>query len=713
MKKLRLAIYIITFLSWGITLTSVAQTKNIDSLLLALAKTDTHKEKVLILNHLGESYKKTDPKKGIAYVQQAVKLAHRHSLKQLEAESLVMLAGLYINSREYKIAQQSFLKAIDLSQSSKFSQILAKALLGMGTLKCKERKFSESFVYLNKSLKYKMSLLNQADAYYYLGLAQQMTNHSEQGLKFYNKSLKIYKKKQKIYKQCQVYADLGYLYQMRDQLDSAFLMTKKGLTLLNKSKAKSFIKADLLFRQGYVLQAIGDISSSIKSFWQSLQIYENLKHQGRKVAILTAIGYSYYLNSDYENADKIYQKAHKLIKPNEVSHEYAELKLSLGNNFLAQQKYVMAKKSYDEGLKLFKSIDNVLGQSKTLINIGSIFSAQKKYAEALKYYQMAKQKTASSPSSFLNTYIDYRMIDVHIKQRHFELAEKYLQKVKKSVQMATLKMDYFRLHYDLDSARANHSEAIKWYKKYKALDDSLKNRKKELLMDILKIQYATQHPGQQSATNSLPQKKSSFWQGRELFMFVLILVLLGILAFIYYLYHKKNLAHQKLLQVTSEKNSQTLDEYQPINPELEKSITEKDHELTVQAMHLLRKNQALEHILKNLKQWTKNSKTQDKGDIQDLIKYLKKQVDSENDWKQFHHSFEIAHPGFYNRLQTKHPTLTEYDLKLGALIRLGLDTVELATFLNITMDSVRKARFRLRKKLDLQDEQLNDYLRNT
>ena len=502
------------------------------------------------------------------------------------------------------------------------------------------------------------------------------------------------------------------MYQVRGQLDSAFLVTDKGLSLLSKLKEKSNEKAGLLLRKGYILQGAGDITASINALRQAFQIYKHLKNKARQVATLTAIGYAYYLNGDFTNADKVYQQALQIIPANDAGFIHAELILSLGNNAQSQKKYTLAKKYYDQAYQLFEGIENILGQCKIQLNIGLMLREEKKYGEALQYLEKAKRKIVSNPSSYLHEYLDYAAVDIYIQQKNFKEAEKRLMKSDKRAQTATLKMDYFRLRYMLDSAQANYRQAMQWYIKYRQLDDSLKNRKKELLMDILKIQYVTRRNDQIPVTSSASQQPTSFWQGKGLFLSIALLVLLGTLVFLYYLYRKKNLAYQKLLQVADEAKSTVL-ENQAIDPTLEKSIAEKDHELTVQAMHLLRKNQALEHILKNLKQWTKNSKAQDKGDIQDLIKYLKKQVDSEDDWKQFHHSFEIAHPGFYNRLQTKHPTLTEYDLKLGALIRLGLDTSELAIFLNITMDSVRKARFRLRKKLDLQDEQLNDYLRNS
>jgi DNA-binding CsgD family transcriptional regulator len=72
---------------------------------------------------------------------------------------------------------------------------------------------------------------------------------------------------------------------------------------------------------------------------------------------------------------------------------------------------------------------------------------------------------------------------------------------------------------------------------------------------------------------------------------------------------------------------------------------------------------------------------------------------------------EKIHPGFFNRLQAKHPSISVKDKKLCAYLRLGLSSREIAGLQNITSKSVEIARIRLRKKLKLSDKiRLANYL---
>jgi DNA-binding CsgD family transcriptional regulator len=80
-------------------------------------------------------------------------------------------------------------------------------------------------------------------------------------------------------------------------------------------------------------------------------------------------------------------------------------------------------------------------------------------------------------------------------------------------------------------------------------------------------------------------------------------------------------------------------------------------------------------------------------------------------WQKYSNDYEKIHPAYQKRLLKIHPALTPTELKLSAMIRLGLSIKELAGMMFITPESMRVARSRLRKKLGLSSEQnLQTYL---
>ena len=83
----------------------------------------------------------------------------------------------------------------------------------------------------------------------------------------------------------------------------------------------------------------------------------------------------------------------------------------------------------------------------------------------------------------------------------------------------------------------------------------------------------------------------------------------------------------------------------------------------------------------------------------------------DQDWENFKIMFEQVHEGFFVRLKASYPDLGNAELKLCALLRLNLNLKESSQILGISSDSVKTARSRLRKKLQLsQEDNLVDFM---
>ena len=88
-----------------------------------------------------------------------------------------------------------------------------------------------------------------------------------------------------------------------------------------------------------------------------------------------------------------------------------------------------------------------------------------------------------------------------------------------------------------------------------------------------------------------------------------------------------------------------------------------------------------------------------------LTQEIKGQSQADNNWDQVKLHFEEVHPNFFKELSQLSATLTSQDLKLAAYVKLGLSTKEIAVILNITAGSTRKSIYRLKKRLNLPEEE--------
>ena len=64
--------------------------------------------------------------------------------------------------------------------------------------------------------------------------------------------------------------------------------------------------------------------------------------------------------------------------------------------------------------------------------------------------------------------------------------------------------------------------------------------------------------------------------------------------------------------------------------------------------------------------------------------------------------FELVHTGFFERLVTNYPKLSNNDLRMCAYLRMNLNNKDISQILHISPDSFDKNRQRLRKKLELE-----------
>ncbi len=103
--------------------------------------------------------------------------------------------------------------------------------------------------------------------------------------------------------------------------------------------------------------------------------------------------------------------------------------------------------------------------------------------------------------------------------------------------------------------------------------------------------------------------------------------------------------------------------------------------------------------------------TIEKTDLLSIFKLLESTLSKEEDWHEFKSKFKELSPNFLINLNQTHSNLSKSEIRLLILIRIGFTQKEIANILNIVPDSVKKAKHRVRKKLNLSKSiTLTDYL---
>ncbi len=147
--------------------------------------------------------------------------------------------------------------------------------------------------------------------------------------------------------------------------------------------------------------------------------------------------------------------------------------------------------------------------------------------------------------------------------------------------------------------------------------------------------------------------------------------------------------------------------------QLSEEVVHKSEDLAKLAMDLIKKKNILKKIKDNLDTLKKYNNTDEiHTSVQKLSKSLDKHVkDEENEWHLFDNGFNKVHEEFFEKLLQKYSDLTAQDLRLAAYLKMNLSTKEIAPLLNISTRGVEIKRYRLRKKMQLEEhENLNDFM---
>ena len=145
--------------------------------------------------------------------------------------------------------------------------------------------------------------------------------------------------------------------------------------------------------------------------------------------------------------------------------------------------------------------------------------------------------------------------------------------------------------------------------------------------------------------------------------------------------------------------------------ELRQELEFKNKELTSYTINFIRKNEVMEELKESIQQIKKGADADTASQLNKLSRTVDNALDVDKDWEDFKLYFENVHKDFFRNLKQQYPDLGNSELKLCALLKLNLNMKETAAIMGISPESVKTARYRLRKKLNLsKDDSLTDFV---
>lgn len=550
-----------------------------------------------------------------------------------------------------------------------------------------------------------------------------------------------------------VLLELGEHYCYTDA-SKALLYLQEALVLSSDLKNRQGIAASFLWQgRAYYYQDQYDVARQYLE--QARSQYETI---GNKEGLIYYHQFTSAINKIIGNhlaALKNHQAAADLCIQTGSNKDLFLAYCGMGNIHLERSEPVLAMKYFNKALALSGEVQDEGLTAILNVNMGKTHEYLLAYDSALYYYQIGLDKRKASGSTRGIASSEYNIGSLLIKMNQHEKALKMLAASKekfeilrddtgicinqaemakalfylgrdkegkelmdhtfhlaKKIGNPSLLSSVFRGFAPVMASTGRYDSAYQYLLINNQIQDSLATINKEKIIKELEMQFQTQQREEEIRL----LKRLTRAQGRNLILLyfsVSALVVAAALLFFLFRLKSAGLKRQQELyerEKTIRKQDSQLREKEQLL--LKEQLEAKNRELASKALEMLRVNETLGDVIEKLGSLRRNLNGNEQvfGVINSIVCGLETQLKN-NSWSEFEKIFTNIHSDFFSKLLSLCPDLTPTEIKIAALLKLNLNTKEIAAITFKSEAGIKSTRYRLRKKLELDnDESLIPYL---
>ncbi|RLD74643.1 MAG: hypothetical protein DRJ07_19490 [Bacteroidetes bacterium] len=525
--------------------------------------------------------------------------------------------------------------------------------------------YAEKAKYLSTEIGYKKGI---AVSTFRLAQLEEVKGNYDNALPLFNKTILLYEeglKKDVNYLQAINY--IGIIYEVRNDYDKSLEYYLIGIREAEKQNHKltmAFFYNNISIIYNYTnfpnkeIQYLRKASKIFKELGQDIYYANSILNIG-----------AYYISVNKEDSALLYFKEAEILQKRDNNYYgLTNLYGNTGNIALRKGNIEDALKDFKESLVNAKLMDTLDPDRKTRIsaanlNIGNALIGLKKYSLAREHLYLAY-----SLGNFLES-------PRHQKEGSYGL---------------------FLCFLGLD----NYDSAMYYHSIFLTLNDSLIAETYNEKIDQLNYEYKLE---KETELFKKDKELITLKKNRQELIYLSLLGLLFTIALtvvIIYYFQKNKLQKSELkrenLRLEKENLSNVLDK--------------KNRELTANVLNLIERNEFIAKLSEQLQDHANLKITDSSEKIENIIRSIDK--DSANKlWKEFEVRYLEVHKDFHQKLTAKYPKLTANERKLCAFIVLNMSTKDISSITYQSNQSIKVARYRLRKKLGLdKNENLTAFL---
>jgi tetratricopeptide (TPR) repeat protein len=460
----------------------------------------------------------------------------------------------------------------------------------------------------------------------------------------------------------------------------------------------------------YVIQS--NHEKALHYYLKALEHYERDDNKKGIASALSGLGITYTGEKKFDQALETLRKSLAIFEEINEQREIPKIHVNLGTVYKGMEDYSMALKYFNKASEAFADLNNGRGKAHALYATGEIYRIQKNYKEGIRVLNeaLALNEKSDHKNSVVDCLLELGLTYMEIEQPL--KAEEYLGKV---IQIASeihkkesLSTAYQNLS-KISEQKGDYQKAYQYLRSHKLYYDSIFSAEKSKQVEEMQTRYETEKKEKEIVL--LKQEKAL----NQIYLFVAagIICSLCVISFLIINRQKLKIKTERELsdkenQLSEERNSlleAEIKNRELSEQQLQTQLEFKNKELASYTLNLIQKNEILHNLKESVDEIKNTPDAQVKQKLNSLASMVNYSFHLDREWENFKMHFEQVHQNFFKKLLELYPDLSANDLKLCSLIKLNLDNRGIAAILNISQESAKVARHRLRKKLDLPAEQ--------
>lgn len=494
----------------------------------------------------------------------------------------------------------------------------------------------------------------------------------------------------------------GNLHQWAGRYDSAEVCYAQAAYWFEAARDTPFLNLTLAARSGN-FSVLGQLEKDIQIKYRVLALCKPGTEPFRANRSMLA-------NSLVKNGD--YEQTLALLPPDSVqvfattrdTIGWAYALTVLGNTHIGKQQYPQALSYLRQALHLRIVAQKIpLGMKcESYYLYGRCLGKMNRWEEALDTLKVGERLGEKMPNKQGLTLLYLSLGEAFLETGAYIQAETYLRRsleismARKQIPSAVTAS---ALLARTQKQQGKTHEALLFWEQHLTLKDTLFNREKEKIAQAAAAQYETREQAQRIETLQIQNrlaKQRNWWIAGSL---TLLFGLLSVWIRLQKQRQLDQLAHQKALM-----DAQNAVLAQQLNYQ-QRELQMQRNRLNDYAQMLIERNERLAELSQALEH---NIQPTVETTAQPEQALYNQRILTDADWEKFKGYFNAVHPDFLSNLRKNFPTMSTGELRLVMPAKMGLNIKETASMLGISTESVKKARYRLKKKFNQSGDELAD-----